>query len=131
MSSVRPTKKLKKKTAKTITNNTYCMLLQQEELSHQIAEIEATIQRLTQSVSNTQNMINPTSYSNILSSASPQLILTNITPLRQRRWQTSIGEPYPLPFRPPRTPEVEHHNNIITWINELWLQNYSKNGEPK
>jgi hypothetical protein len=58
----------------------------------------------------------------------PLLPLSDSTPqqstVRRRcsRWHYKVGEPYPLPYTPPRTPEEQRRNNIIAWVNELRSQ---------
>ena len=85
------------------------LVRQQEELSHQIAVLDALIHSLQRS------------------SPSIQILPQQISPPRSRGQTTTrhsrIGTPYPLPFNPPPTPEEERRNRIIAWVNDLRKQN--------
>jgi hypothetical protein len=92
------------------------LVIQQEEISRWLEEIDTSIQHSEHQSDNTihqQPAISP--------STSPQT-----TPLRSRQrmfhQNTSSGHPYPLPFNPPRTPEEVRSNNIVAWLNNLHNQ---------
>ncbi len=91
------------------------LVLQQEEISRWLEEIDTSIRNSEQ-----QSDIRPQSI--ISPSTSPQT-----TPIRSRqrtfRQLSSIGRPYPLPFNPPRTPEEVRRNNIVAWLNDIRSQN--------
>lgn len=95
------------------------LILQQEEISRRIAEIEDQIQSLTKSTTQDQAKNCPTTITDSPLTQTNQPIESITTPIRRRRRPTSIGKPYPLPFIPPRTPEEERRNNVISWINDI------------
>jgi hypothetical protein len=113
------------------------LLRQQDEVSHQLEVIESTIQHLTYSASQDKQDINQftmsTPSSVILETVQSSQCTT--TPLRQRRRrtlrQTNIGEPYPLPFSSPRTPEEVRRNNIVVWLNEIRSQHQNNHGNSE
>jgi hypothetical protein len=113
------------------------LLRQQDEVSCQLEVIETTIQRLTYSASQDKQDLNQltTSTPSSVILETVQSTQSNITPLRQRRRrtlrQTNIGEPYPLPFSSPRTPEEVRHNNIVIWLNEIRSQHQNNHGNPE
>ncbi len=113
------------------------LLRQQVEVSRQLEVIENTIQRLTDSASQDIQDLNriPTSNQSLVTPETVQSMKSNSTPLRQRRRrtlrQTNIGEPYPLPFSSPRTPEEARHNNIIIWLNDIRSRNQNHHGNPE
>jgi hypothetical protein len=108
------------------------LLLQQDSIQKQIENIDIVIQQLSSeslpvnsTVSQTPESIPLTSENHTaVSPPRPQ----SQTILRRRPRHTRIGEPYPLPFNPPRTPEEERQNSVTVWINELRLKNISSNG---
>jgi hypothetical protein len=114
------------------------LLAQCDSLQQQIAHLDASItciNRLSTSISLTspESQEQVTNFSAMstqrISSIPPNS--TNFPPQHtpQRRnyrpntCRSFIGEPYPLPFTPPRTPEEKCRNNIIIWVNELRSQN--------
>lgn len=91
------------------------LVRQQETITRWLDEINQYIQRdLIQSPSLTNQPEN-------LTSSTPRH--TRVQTRQRRSAQSStIGNPYPLPYTPPRTPEEVRRNNIIEWINDLHQQ---------
>lgn len=103
------------------------LLLQRDNLSRQIATLEALMLTVDQTLTEAnlpQRPVpdQPTSSSHILQVPRTRPTPPR-TPTRRRTHRSSIGIPYPLPCTPPRTPEEQRRNNIIEWINELRSKN--------
>jgi hypothetical protein len=105
------------------------LLCHKDEISHRIEEIDIAIQHIQAS--------HTTSVSSTIPDSSPVVSFPNIIPspnlqrkpIRRRlstnNRQIRADEPYPLPYRPPRTPDEERKNRIVTWVNELRSRNNS------
>ncbi len=111
------------------------LLRQQEIIVSQLADIDSAIIEQTQSTSLVSTVLHREDNTPPTSSSEDQPQAPLVAPTRILRRiinrQSSVGVPYPLPYTPPRTPEEEHRNNIIIWINELCAQNYKQDGTTK
>ena len=97
------------------------LLLQCEDISRRLTNIEESLQWLTQISLPVDTQGNQ--HSTVQLSTSDHFPKSSLlaTPPRRRR-PSSVGIPYPLPFIPPRTPEEIRRNNIIAWVNDMRLK---------
>ena len=107
-------------------------ILQQNNIQKQIDDIDILIQQFSPSSPSVNSTVSQTPETIPLSSTNHPAVSPPRPPsrstLRRRPRHARIGEPYPLPFNPPRTPEEERQNSVTVWINELRLKNISSNG---
>ncbi len=110
------------------------MLVQRDYISRQIGQLD----ELLQSMTSTPNSVVTAETETLPATPSPSITLQRnasqrSTPLRSgvhnRNRSIRIGQPYPIPYTPPRTPEEERRNNMIAWLNDLRLQNQLKDGK--
>jgi hypothetical protein len=110
------------------------LLVQRDYISRQIAKLD----ELLQSTTSQTNSVATTEPENLPATPSPSIpsqhnASQRSTPPRSgphnRRRPVRIGQPYPIPYTPPRTPEEERRNNVIAWLNDLRLQNQLKDGK--
>jgi hypothetical protein len=99
------------------------LLRHKDELSRRIEEIDIVIQHLQATHRTSVSSTTPDSYPSVsLQNNIPSPNLQR-TPIRNRISnnirQFRADEPYPLPYRPPRTPDEERKNRIATWVNKL------------
>jgi hypothetical protein len=132
-------------TADSLPNQLICLraqrsalIAQRDLIQHQIADLDASINviiQLSDSNQTSNALISPQLSRPHLSSPSSTPTHqtqhhTPTTPQRRRTRSTthptSTGKPYPIPYLPPRTPEEERRNNIISWVNELRARNHNK-----
>ncbi len=105
------------------------LVFQGEDILWQVAELDTIIHHMYTSI-----CPSPTVQHLFTSSATQHITMypdsMPITPTRlcRRRHshQHSVGRPYPLPFTPARTPDEEHRNSIIEWVNNLHFKQYNK-----
>jgi hypothetical protein len=107
------------------------LIAQRDLLQQQIDSITVSIDSIIASTeSPSTSQVVPISSAPIPSDHQqlPQLPPSTSTPqqstARRRiaRRHYKVGEPYPLPYTPPKTPEEQRRNNIVAWINELRSQ---------
>jgi hypothetical protein len=110
------------------------LLVQRNCILHQITQLDELLQSGT---SPSTSIVTP-DIQTLPSNSSPSIpssrnTLQRSTPPRRgvnnRQRSVRIGQPYPIPYTPPRTPEEERRNNVIAWLNVLRLQNQLKDGK--
>ncbi len=110
------------------------LLAQRDYISRQIAQLD----ELLRSTTGTPNSVITAETETLPVTPSPSIPLQRnasqrSTPPRSgvhnRNRSLRIGQPYPIPYTPPRTPEEERRNNVIAWLNDLRLQNQLKDGK--
>jgi hypothetical protein len=118
-----------------LKNERNALIHQRDQITNQLEAIDTSIQQLSAE----SNTIITTFDQRLDSSYSSPRRAVVVSPTerpprptqRTRQRLTSIGVPYPLPFTPPRTPEEERRNRVVAWVNELRLQNCTKDGDSR
>jgi hypothetical protein len=99
------------------------LLHHKDELSRRIEEIDSAIKHIQEfPVTSFSSTTQDSSPSVPLSTTIPSPILQQTPPrtrISHNNRHLSAVKPYPLPYCPPRTPDEERKNRIVTWVNEL------------